>query len=199
MKGSVLATRITFVLLLFSLSIPDTLQAQPDGAALFKAQCAQCHSTGDNKVIGPGLKNLHTRRTEAWLLPWIKNSQAVIKSGDAYAVKLYNEYNQTAMPSFSLSDDEIKSILAYVKAEGEKAPAAAPGAAAREGRRSGSTTIQVERYKHESHHRWWSGGRRVVRGAIAAIGRKGRDPHGGTRAVCFLRELRAALSHQRRD
>ncbi|MGR6088109.1 MAG: c-type cytochrome [Arcticibacter sp.] len=130
MKGSVLATRITFVLLLFSLSIPDTLQAQPDGAALFKAQCAQCHSTGDNKVIGPGLKNLHTRRTEAWLLPWIKNSQAVIKSGDAYAVKLYNEYNQTAMPSFSLSDDEIKSILAYVKAEGEKAPVAAPGAAA---------------------------------------------------------------------
>lgn len=130
MKGSVLATRITFVLLLFSLSISDTLQAQPDGAALFKAQCAQCHSTGDNKVIGPGLKNLHTRRTEAWLLPWIKNSQAVIKSGDAYAVKLYNEYNQTAMPSFSLSDDEIKSILAYAKAEGEKAPAAAPGAAA---------------------------------------------------------------------
>lgn len=130
MKGSVLATRITFVLLLFSLSISDIVQAQPDGAALFKAQCAQCHSTGDNKVIGPGLKNIHTRRNEAWLLPWIKNSQAVIKSGDAYAVKLYNEYNQTAMPSFSLSDDEIKSILAYVKAEGEKAPAAAPGAAA---------------------------------------------------------------------
>ncbi|MFM7176780.1 MAG: c-type cytochrome [Bacteroidota bacterium] len=130
MKGSVLATRITFVLLLFSLSISDTLQAQPDGAALFKSQCAQCHSTGDNKVIGPGLKDVHTRRPEAWLLSWTKNSQAVIKSGDAYAVKLYNEYNQTAMPSFSLSDDEIKAIFAYVKAEGEKAPAAAPGAAA---------------------------------------------------------------------
>ena len=129
MKGSVLATRITFVLLLFSLSISDTLQAQPDGAALFKSQCAQCHSTGDNKVIGPGLKDVHARRPEAWLLSWTKNSQAVIKSGDAYAVKLYNEYNQTAMPSFSLSDDEIKAIFAYVKAEGEKAPAAAPGAA----------------------------------------------------------------------
>ena len=134
MKGSVFASKITSVyLIFFSLiffSVPD-VYAQPDGAALFKAQCAQCHSTGTNKIIGPGLKDIHTRRNEAWLLPWIKNSQAVIKSGDAYAVKIYNDYNQTAMPSFSLSDDEIKAVLGYVKAEGEKvAPAPAPGVAA---------------------------------------------------------------------
>jgi cytochrome c2 len=133
MKGSVFASKITSVyLIFFSLiffSVPD-VYAQPDGAALFKAQCAQCHSTGANKVIGPGLKDVHTRRNEEWLLKWTKNSQAVIKSGDEYAVKLYNDYNQTAMPSFALADDEIKSIFAYVKAEGEKAAAApAPGVA----------------------------------------------------------------------
>lgn len=132
MKGSVFASKITSVyLIFFSLiffSVPD-VYAQPDGAALFKSQCAQCHSTGTNKVIGPGLKDVHSRRNEEWLLKWTKNSQAVIKSGDEYAVKLYNEYNQTAMPSFSLADDEIKAIFAYVKAEGEKAAAApAPGA-----------------------------------------------------------------------
>ena len=34
------------------------------------------------------------------------------------------------MPSFALADDEIKSIFAYIKAEGDKAAAApAPGAA----------------------------------------------------------------------
>ncbi len=133
MKGSVFASKITSVyLIFFSLiffSVPD-VYAQPDGAALFKAQCAQCHSTGANKVIGPGLKDVHTRRNEEWLIKWTKNSQAVIKSGDEYAVKLYNAYNQTAMPSFALADDEIKSIFAYVKAEGEKAAAApAPGVA----------------------------------------------------------------------
>ncbi|MFM7079888.1 MAG: cytochrome c3 family protein [Bacteroidota bacterium] len=110
------------------LSTSNDAFSQPDGEALFKAQCAQCHSTGDDRVLGPGLKDIDKRRTEAWLIPWIKNSQAVIKSGDAYAVKIYNEYNQTAMPSFALTDDEIKSILAYVKAEGEKAPAAGPAA-----------------------------------------------------------------------
>jgi cytochrome c2 len=133
MKGSVFASKITSVSLSFFFiaifSFYD-VYAQPDGAALFKSNCAQCHSTGANKIIGPGLKDIHTRRNEAWLLPWIKNSAAVIKSGDEYGVKLFNEYNQTAMPSFSLSDDEIKATLAYVKAEGEvvAAPAAGVGA-----------------------------------------------------------------------
>jgi mono/diheme cytochrome c family protein len=112
-------------LIFLSTGIFQTSSAQPDGEALFKANCVACHVTGDAKVIGPGLKDIHKRRTEAWLIPWIKNSQAVIKSGDAYAVKLFEEYNKAVMTSFtSLKDDEIKAILAYVKVEGEKAPAA---------------------------------------------------------------------------
>lgn len=129
MKGSVLASRFAFVFLLIAslvLTVSNDAFAQPDGEGLFKAQCAQCHSVGDDRILGPGLKDIDKRRTEAWLIPWIKNSQALIKSGDPYAVKIYNEYNQTAMPSFALTDDEIKAILAYVKAEGEKAPAAGP-------------------------------------------------------------------------
>src|SRR5688572_20580588 len=94
MKGSVLASRITsaYLFLFFLISIAfqsSEVSAQPDGAALFKAQCAQCHSTGETKVIGPGLKNIHSRRNEAWLLKWIKNSADVIKSGDEYGVKLF--------------------------------------------------------------------------------------------------------------
>ena len=137
MKGRVFASKITSVYVLFFSLVffsSTNVYAQPDGAALFKAQCAQCHSTGANKIIGPGLKDVHTRRNEEWLLKWTKNSQAVIKSGDQYAVDLYNKYNQTAMPSFALADEEVKAIFAYVKAEGElvaAAPAAgAPGAGA---------------------------------------------------------------------
>ncbi len=114
--------------------IATLTQAQPDGENLFKTNCAQCHSVGDNVVIGPGLKDILKRRNEAWLLPWIKNSKKVIDGGDAYATKLYEQFNKTAMPTFALKDDEIKSILGYIKAEGEKAPAVAtttatPGAA----------------------------------------------------------------------
>lgn len=134
MKGSVLASRITSAYLFLFFLVSFTLNtgglfAQADGEALFKAQCAACHSTGDNKVIGPGLKDVHTRKPEAWLIKWIRNSSELIKAGDDYAVKIYNDYNQTAMPSFALTDDEIKAVLAYVKKEGEAAAAAAPAAA----------------------------------------------------------------------
>src|SRR5688572_5517682 len=130
MKGRVFASKITSVYLFFFslVFITSNVYAQPDGAALFKAQCAQCHSTGTNKIIGPGLKDVHTRLKEDWLIKWIKNSSAMIKSGDAYAVEIFNKYNQTAMPSFALADDEIKAILTFVKTEGEAAAAApAPG------------------------------------------------------------------------
>ena len=133
MKGSVFASKITSVyVLFFALFLFSSINvyAQPDGAALFKANCAQCHSTGANKIIGPGLKDVHSRRPADWLNKWVKNSSAMIKSGDQYAVDLYKQYNQTAMPSFAMSDEEITAIFTFVKTEGEAAAATAPAAGA---------------------------------------------------------------------
>lgn len=90
-----------------------------DGEAIFKANCTACHAVKE-KVIGPALMGVSKRRPEDWLIKWIKNSQAVIKSGDEYAVKIFNENNKTVMTSFNLKDDEIKAILSYVKAEETK-------------------------------------------------------------------------------
>ncbi len=85
------------------------------GKALYDANCISCHSPGGEVVVGPGLKGILERRTIDWLIPWVKNSQAVIASGDKYAVDLFNKYNKAVMTSFAFSDAEIKSIFAYVK------------------------------------------------------------------------------------
>ncbi len=105
------------------------------GKELFVGRCQSCHAVTDEVVIGPGLKGVLERRELPWLLKWIRNSQALIQSGDPTAVQLYNEYNQTQMTSFlDLSDDDIKAILAYVKsAENQQQEAAADGAAQAEG------------------------------------------------------------------
>ncbi len=123
---------LKFTLLALSLIVifQRASHAQPNGEALFKANCTACHVVGEDVVVGPGLKNVHTKYKEDWLLKWIKNSSALVKSGDPAAVKVYEQFNKVAMPAFSLSDDEIKSVIAYIKAESEKAPAApAPGTA----------------------------------------------------------------------
>ncbi|WP_345232895.1 cytochrome c3 family protein [Hymenobacter saemangeumensis] len=90
------------------------------GDALFKGNCAQCHAVKD-KVVGPALAGINKRRPISWLIPWVKNSSKMVASGDEYAVKIFNEYSKQQMPSFQLSDDEIKSIFAWVAAEETKA------------------------------------------------------------------------------
>jgi len=87
------------------------------GEKVFKANCSSCHAL-NKKVVGPALSGVEGRvpqPAEPWLIKWIKNSSAVIKSGDSYAVKIFNENNKSVMPNQAVSDDEIKSILAYIK------------------------------------------------------------------------------------
>ena len=80
------------------------------GESLFKGNCTVCHAINE-VVIGPALRDVHERQSEEWIYAFIKNSQKVIKSGDEYAVDLYNQYNQTLMTSFDFSDDELNAIL----------------------------------------------------------------------------------------
>ncbi len=106
------------------------------GKALFNQNCAACHAL-NRKMTGPALANVATRLSEDegldcdWIYSWIKNSPGKIKSGDAYANKIYAEYNQAAMTAFpTLSDQDINDILAYTAAAPAPAPAATEVAAA---------------------------------------------------------------------
>ena len=101
------------------------------GEKLFKQNCTSCHSIGATKVVGPGLKDVMSRvPSEDWLKSWIKNNVALIKSGDAYANKIYSDNNKAAMTVFTnLKDDELNSLVEYIKnPPAPKAAAAAPGA-----------------------------------------------------------------------
>ena len=103
------------------------------GKALFNANCAACHKL-DAKMTGPALRNVADRRSSEWLHSWIKNSQAMIKSGDADAVKLFEENNKAIMPSYpQFSDADIDNILAYTSEPLPVAAAPVPGAVAKAG------------------------------------------------------------------
>ncbi|PCJ97943.1 MAG: cytochrome C [Flavobacteriaceae bacterium] len=93
-----------------------------NGKKLFNQNCAACHSL-DRKMTGPVLANVESRLAEdegldrEWLYTWIKNSPGMIKSGDAYANKIYEEYSKAAMTPFpTFSNADIDDILAYTAA-----------------------------------------------------------------------------------
>lgn len=89
------------------------------GKALFNANCASCHKL-DKKMTGPALRNVEQRLSDDqgldrdWIYAWIRNSAKMVKEGDAYANKIFKEYNGTAMTAFpQLSDEDLCNILAY--------------------------------------------------------------------------------------
>ena len=99
-------------------SVSYAQEADPvAGKALFNTNSASCHKL-DRKMTGPALRYVEKRLAEdeglnrEWLYSWIRNSSAMIKSGDAYAVKIYEEYNKSAMTAYpQLSNTDIDNIL----------------------------------------------------------------------------------------
>ena len=83
------------------------------GKKLFNANCAACHKI-NKRAVGPALKGVSAKYDKEWLYSWIKNSTAMVKSGDAQAVAIYEEYNGSVMTSFpQLSTTDIDNIIAY--------------------------------------------------------------------------------------
>ena len=108
-------------LLAFSVST-TSLQAQEDGEKLFKSYCASCHSPGANQLVGPGLAGVYDKYEKEWLYKWIKNSSALIATGDAQAIAVYEQYNKVIMPAQPVTNIQIDAILDYLKVYAEKAP-----------------------------------------------------------------------------
>lgn len=103
------------------------------GKDLFETNCTSCHAI-NSKLVGPALAGVGEKREEAWLIKWIRNSQALVKAGDPIAVKLFEENNKGIMTSFEqLGDEEIKDILAYIATGGEKAPVPVDGGSTQTG------------------------------------------------------------------
>jgi mono/diheme cytochrome c family protein len=99
------------------------------GKELFNTNCAACHKL-DAKATGPALRGVAAKYDKEWLYKWIKNSGELIKSGDALAIKVYEENNKVAMTAFpQLSNEDIDNIIAYTSEPKPEAPVAVPGAA----------------------------------------------------------------------
>ena len=118
-KASLLA--LCAFLFIFGLNSTNVI-AQEDGEKLFKSYCASCHSPGDNQLVGPGLAGVYDKYEREWLYKWVSNSQELIKSGDADAVAIYEQYSKVLMPAQPVNNEQIDAILDYVKVYAETAP-----------------------------------------------------------------------------
>ncbi len=142
-KNSFINTINTAVLmLLLAFGSATTAFAAPDGAGLFRANCASCHNPIKD-ATGPALKGATGRvPNKAWLYKWVANPGGMIGSGDKYATELFDKWKPTIMTGFpALSTAEVDAIMEYCNTYTPPVTAGAPtGGGSGEGSGSSSNT-----------------------------------------------------------
>ncbi len=108
-------TVAAIVALGIALPNPASGQDAGSGKGTYSTICVACHTVGEGRRVGPDLAGVHGRHTEAWMIEFIRSSQTMIGSGDPEAVALAEAYPGLVMPDNPLSDDQIRSVLAYVR------------------------------------------------------------------------------------
>lgn len=109
---------LLLVFLTLSFWISGRAIAAFDPAQTFDKKCSSCHTIGGGALKGPDLKDVTKRRPHDWLIKFVQSPMDVINSGDPYAVKIYNEANQSEMPDQRLTADEITEIIKFIESGG---------------------------------------------------------------------------------
>ena len=109
-----------FGLLLFLLNAPTLAAQVADGQATFEERCIACHTTGSDRLVGPGLEGITERRDRDWIISFITNPDGMIAAGDSIATDLLLERVGRFL-SVSLADqlledrDLLKELLLDIK------------------------------------------------------------------------------------
>ena len=96
----------------------QSLAKAAQGQKIFFKVCVQCHTLkSKNQASGPGLQGVMDRvPSEDWVLDWLKNPEAMIESGNAYARSIADEY-PLDMPKLQVMQRESnrKAIVTFLK------------------------------------------------------------------------------------
>lgn len=105
-------------LLILVLAAAASAVAQQDPAALFRQNCAGCHTIGGGRLTGPDLKDVGQRRDRAWLTQWVQNPKTMIDAGDPYAAKLLLDARGVLMPAINgMTPATANALLDLIAAE----------------------------------------------------------------------------------
>lgn len=98
-------------------SAPE-FRAAIDSADYFRQNCHACHTIGGTRLAGPDLKSVTKRKDRAWLIRFVLDPQAVIDSGDPYALKLFEEARKVVMPQVPrMTRERATKLLDLIESE----------------------------------------------------------------------------------
>jgi hypothetical protein len=83
------------------------------GIATYELKCQSCHKLTDEKLVGPGWKDVTKRRTPVWILNMTTNVDMMLET-DPEAQKLL-ELCLVRMPNQNIQLDEARKVLEFMR------------------------------------------------------------------------------------
>ncbi|MFN4007382.1 MAG: c-type cytochrome [Chitinophagaceae bacterium] len=101
-------------------TVPETLDVSlaEEGNKVYNVKCSSCHKLSNEKLVGPGWKDVTKRRTAAWILNFITNTEVMLNKDPEAQAQL--ELCLVRMPNQNLSDKEAKSLYEFMRKNDSK-------------------------------------------------------------------------------
>ena len=102
-----------------NISNPLNVEWVNAGKSIYELKCLACHRLNEERLVGPGWKDLTKTRKPAWIMNMITNVDIMLET-DPEAQKLL-EQCLVRMPNQNVSKDEARHILEFMRNnDGEK-------------------------------------------------------------------------------
>jgi cytochrome c5 len=89
------------------------------GKATYGLKCQSCHRLTEEKLVGPGWKDVTKRRKPIWIMNMITNVDMMLEK-DAEAQKLL-ELCLVRMPNQNITQEEARKVIEFMRSnDGEK-------------------------------------------------------------------------------
>ena len=95
------------------LTTPLNQQWVTAGKGIYELKCQACHKLSDERLVGPGWKDVTKKREPHWIMNMITNVDMMLEK-DPEAQKLL-EQCLVRMPNQNISKDESRQILEFMR------------------------------------------------------------------------------------
>ncbi len=84
-----------------------------EGEKTFEVKCSSCHKLTDEKLVGPGWKDVTHRHSAEWIMNFVTNTDAMLDKDPKAQAML--EICLVRMPNQNLHDDEARALYEFMR------------------------------------------------------------------------------------
>ena len=96
-----------------TISTPLNAEWVNAGKSIYELKCMSCHRLTDERLVGPGWKDVTTRRQPVWIMNMIINVEMMLETDPEAQKQL--EQCLVRMPNQNVSLDEARGILEFMR------------------------------------------------------------------------------------